>query len=183
MHLVMPFKLDDLVQAVNPVKLYEYVYSHKPAIAIHYAETEQFEQFVHLYRYYKDSTSGSWNNLPAGICSPNDERKTVCNSPRTTPGLPVQIRSSRSLRVYDMLKALSALKRIDPEVFLKLCKYLLKMDFASVRTLLSVFLSRFSPEPSYKPILSLVQMHLIGRWPSRQFAIRREYHHPRLQPL
>ncbi len=47
--LVMPFKLNELVLAINPVKLYEYVYSHKPAIAVRYCETEQFGEFVHLY--------------------------------------------------------------------------------------------------------------------------------------
>lgn len=48
--LVMPFKMNDLVLAVNPVKLYEYAFSHRPAIAVHYPETEQFNEFVHLYR-------------------------------------------------------------------------------------------------------------------------------------
>ena len=47
--LIMPFKLNDLVLSIDPVKLYEYAYSHKPAIAVRYQETLKFEQFVHLY--------------------------------------------------------------------------------------------------------------------------------------
>lgn len=48
--LIMPFKVDELVLGVDPVKLYEYVYSGKPTIAVRYPETERFEEFVYLYR-------------------------------------------------------------------------------------------------------------------------------------
>jgi len=47
--LVMPFVLDELVKGVDPVKLYEYVYSGKPAVALQYPETEKFAGFIHLY--------------------------------------------------------------------------------------------------------------------------------------
>ena len=47
--LIMPFKLTPLILSVNPVKLYEYIYSGKPCIAPKYGETEQFRDFVYLY--------------------------------------------------------------------------------------------------------------------------------------
>lgn len=47
--LVMPFRLDDLILGVDPVKLYEYITAGKPVIAIRYPETERFQRFVHLY--------------------------------------------------------------------------------------------------------------------------------------
>jgi glycosyltransferase involved in cell wall biosynthesis len=47
--LVMPFVVNDLIRSVNPVKLYEYIYSGKPCIAPRYGETEQFSNFVNLY--------------------------------------------------------------------------------------------------------------------------------------
>ena len=47
--LIMPFKLNDLIYAVNPVKLYEYIYVGKPVISIRYGETEKFSDYVHLY--------------------------------------------------------------------------------------------------------------------------------------
>ncbi len=48
--LVMPFKPSELVMSINPVKLYEYVYSAKPCIALAYGETQKFEDYVYLYR-------------------------------------------------------------------------------------------------------------------------------------
>jgi glycosyltransferase involved in cell wall biosynthesis len=47
--LVMPFKVNELILSVNPVKLYEYIYSCKPSIAVKYGETEQFSDYVYLY--------------------------------------------------------------------------------------------------------------------------------------
>ncbi len=48
--LIMPFKINELVLSIDPVKLYEYIYSCKPSIAIDYGETQKFKDFVYLYR-------------------------------------------------------------------------------------------------------------------------------------
>lgn len=47
--LIMPFKINELIKSVNPVKLYEYIYSGKPVISVKYGETMQFAEFVKLY--------------------------------------------------------------------------------------------------------------------------------------
>lgn len=47
--LIMPFKLNELVRAVDPVKIYEYIYFSKPIIAIDYKEMHKFKPFVNLY--------------------------------------------------------------------------------------------------------------------------------------
>jgi hypothetical protein len=47
--LVMPFKINELVRSVNPVKLYEYIYCSKPIMVSRYSETELFEDYVYLY--------------------------------------------------------------------------------------------------------------------------------------
>jgi len=47
---VMPFKPTPLVEAVDPVKLYEYLAFGKEIIAVRYDEIERFSPFVHLYR-------------------------------------------------------------------------------------------------------------------------------------
>lgn len=52
--LVMPFLPTDLVMSVNPVKLYEYIYSGKPVIALKYPESLPFGDFVHLYESRKE---------------------------------------------------------------------------------------------------------------------------------
>ncbi len=52
--LVMPFKMTELIKSVNPVKLYEYIYSGKPVIAPLYGESMQFEPYVYLYKSEQD---------------------------------------------------------------------------------------------------------------------------------
>lgn len=47
--LIMPFKLTELVRAVDPVKIYEYIYFNKPILAINYEEMYKFLPFVNLY--------------------------------------------------------------------------------------------------------------------------------------
>ena len=47
--LIMPFKVNKLILSVNPVKMYEYIYSGKPIIATKYAETENFKNYIYLY--------------------------------------------------------------------------------------------------------------------------------------
>ena len=47
--LIMPFIVNKLIESVNPVKLYEYIYSGKPIICVKYGETEKFEKYVNLY--------------------------------------------------------------------------------------------------------------------------------------
>lgn len=47
--LIMPFIVNDLIKSVNPVKLYEYIYSGKACMAPRYGESECFEDFVYLY--------------------------------------------------------------------------------------------------------------------------------------
>jgi len=47
--LIMPFEISDFIKGVNPVKVYEYIYSHKPTIVVGYPETEKFSDYVYLY--------------------------------------------------------------------------------------------------------------------------------------
>lgn len=47
--LIMPFVVNELIVSVNPVKLYEYIYTGKPICAVKYKETEKFSEYVTLY--------------------------------------------------------------------------------------------------------------------------------------
>ena len=42
----MPFKLNDIIRDVDPVKLYEYISMGKPVISVYYKEVNQFRDFV-----------------------------------------------------------------------------------------------------------------------------------------
>ena len=52
--LIMPFEVNELIESVNPVKLYEYIYSGKPSLAPFYSESAKFGDFVGLYKDYDD---------------------------------------------------------------------------------------------------------------------------------
>lgn len=47
--LIMPFKINELILAVDPVKLYEYVNFNKNIITVYYKEIERFQEFVSFY--------------------------------------------------------------------------------------------------------------------------------------
>ena len=52
--LFMPFILNELIESVNPVKLYEYIYSGRPILATKYGETEPFSDYITLYSDYSE---------------------------------------------------------------------------------------------------------------------------------
>lgn len=47
---IMPFQVNDVVRAVDPVKLYEYISMGKCVISVRYKEIERFSPFVHFYK-------------------------------------------------------------------------------------------------------------------------------------
>ena len=48
--LIMPFGVNEIVEAVDPVKLYEYIAFGKCIISIYYPEVERFKEFVYFYK-------------------------------------------------------------------------------------------------------------------------------------
>jgi len=46
---IMPFIVDELVEAVDPVKVYEYLSFGKPSFIVRYGETLKFEPYVYLF--------------------------------------------------------------------------------------------------------------------------------------
>lgn len=47
---IMPFKLNELIISVDPVKLNEYINYNKPIISVYYDEIKRFSPFVSFYR-------------------------------------------------------------------------------------------------------------------------------------
>ena len=50
----MPFQINDIVAAVDPVKLYEYINFNKNILTVCYKEILRFEPFVYMYSNYSD---------------------------------------------------------------------------------------------------------------------------------
>ncbi len=72
--LFMPFQLCELVRGVDPVKLYEYVHSCKPALALRYPETLKFGEYIDLYQ-----TQEEFFELLAGLVSGVRGAKKSCD--------------------------------------------------------------------------------------------------------
>lgn len=52
--LIMPFVVNDIIKAVDPVKLYEYINFNKNILVSEYDEIKRFSPFVHFYNSYSD---------------------------------------------------------------------------------------------------------------------------------
>ncbi|EFX52430.1 glycosyltransferase, group 1 family protein [Streptococcus cristatus ATCC 51100] len=52
--LIMPFRLNDIVEAVDPVKLYEYINFGKNILTVRYKEISRFEAFSYMYSDYSE---------------------------------------------------------------------------------------------------------------------------------
>lgn len=52
--LIMPFKVNEIIESVDPVKLYEYINFGKNIITVYYEEIERFRDFVYFYNDYSD---------------------------------------------------------------------------------------------------------------------------------
>lgn len=51
--LMMPFVVNEIVESVDPVKLYEYINYNMNILCVRYKEVERFEPFVHFYTDYE----------------------------------------------------------------------------------------------------------------------------------
>ena len=52
--LIMPFIINEIIEAVDPVKLYEYINCNKEIISVYYDEIGRFEPYVNFYRDYNE---------------------------------------------------------------------------------------------------------------------------------
>lgn len=72
--LLLPFKIDELTRAVDPVKLYEYIALGQPVLAIHYPELERFAEFVTLCKDGDDMGRRLAGRTDIIAPSPTEER-------------------------------------------------------------------------------------------------------------
>lgn len=52
--LIMPFIINEIIEAVDPVKLYEYINFNKNILTCRYDEIERFDPFVYFYTGYDE---------------------------------------------------------------------------------------------------------------------------------
>ena len=50
----MPFLINEIIEAVDPVKLYEYINFNKNILCCRYNEIERFDKFVYFYNTYEE---------------------------------------------------------------------------------------------------------------------------------
>lgn len=55
--LIMPFIVNDIIESVDPVKLYEYINFNKNILVSYYKEIDRFDKFVYFYNNYDGFSS------------------------------------------------------------------------------------------------------------------------------
>jgi hypothetical protein len=51
--LIMPFVVNEIIESVDPVKLYEYINFQKNILCVEYPEIKRFDSFVYFYSDYE----------------------------------------------------------------------------------------------------------------------------------
>jgi len=69
---IMPFRKNQLVKSVNPVKIYESLAMGKPVIATRYEETEKFGDLIFTY-----DTSEEFESILSKLLSQNEEENII----------------------------------------------------------------------------------------------------------
>lgn len=81
--LLMPFQVTELIQSVDPVKLYEYVFFNKPIVSVRYPEIERFSGFVDFYTDHEGLISILSQHLTDGFrkkYSDNDRLRFITSN-------------------------------------------------------------------------------------------------------
>lgn len=52
--MLLPFLINPLIEDVDPVKVYEYLFMKKPVVSSYWKELDQFSNFVEFYNNYKE---------------------------------------------------------------------------------------------------------------------------------
>lgn len=65
--MIMPFIVNEIVKAVDPVKLYEYIAFGKCIICVYYEELEYFRDYVYFYKTEKEYNSLLENLIKQGF--------------------------------------------------------------------------------------------------------------------
>ncbi|WP_284036337.1 hypothetical protein [Neobacillus sp. 114] len=73
--LIMPFKINELILSVDPVKLYEYVNFNKNIITVNYEEIERFRDYVFFYRNYSEYIEVLGNLIDNNALKYNEESR------------------------------------------------------------------------------------------------------------
>ena len=99
---VMPFLLSPLIEAVDPVKIYEYLAFGKEVLTVRYPEIERFSEFVHFYQAPSDFVRLDWNRSAA----PGSLRRKHKQS-NTPAFLAANTWESRGEQVFQLMTRLS----------------------------------------------------------------------------
>lgn len=67
--LIMPFEINPLITAVDPIKVYEYIDSGKPVLVPEYEEMEKFNKYVTTYKDIEDCKKKLENLLEGTVAN------------------------------------------------------------------------------------------------------------------
>ena len=76
--MMMPFLINDIIEYVDPVKLYEYLYMKKPVVSSYWKELDQFDGLVYFY-HEKEEFEDVINKALNTKFKENDKYKKLIN--------------------------------------------------------------------------------------------------------
>ena len=78
--LMMPFIVNDIIEYVDPVKLYEYLYMKKSVVTTYWNELEQFKDMVYFYKGPKDFEKKVKKAINNKLIETNEYKELMANS-------------------------------------------------------------------------------------------------------
>ncbi len=73
--LIMPFVVNEIIESVDPVKLYEYINFQKNIISVEYEEIRRFDEFVFFYNTEEDLVSIVMGLMKSNVLKYSKEMK------------------------------------------------------------------------------------------------------------
>ncbi len=70
---ILPFRLTELTEVVDPVKMYEYVAWGRPIISVRYPELDQFSPYVHFYNTREELLTVVGELMAGRLSAPDPE--------------------------------------------------------------------------------------------------------------
>ena len=78
--MLLPFIINDLIEDVDPVKVYEYLYLRKPVVSSYWKELDQFKEFTIFYKNSKEFSKMMDKAFKTKISENNNYKKLMFES-------------------------------------------------------------------------------------------------------
>ena len=98
--MMMPFKLNEIIEYVDPVKVYEYLYFKKPIVSSYWDELKQFDGLIYYYKSNNEFES-TLNQALNNKFKTNNKYKKIMEEAKWDNRLKIYIETLKNVNRYD----------------------------------------------------------------------------------